>query len=209
MNRVELDLIDKSQDRYIIRYYDNTQKLYKALVLPINIYNKYKSSSVGDNPIVYKMKRQYDSDYINIVITKIKSLNYNDRNSYMKIEFSDSVLYIPDSKFIKIAKTYCFQTFVDIKLINGNGQVNYHNYRFLKNYDTRSKAIYFMDKFACRFPMFYKKWFIRDEVVYDIMDEALEIFNGSILYEHEYIFKCRDGNGTAVYTFTILSIEKG
>lgn len=206
MNTLLLDLIDKTQKGYIIRYYAMDNSKYGAIMLPIKIYEWYEYADISESN-TYNIRQTKESKYVKITITK-KLSPYNNL-CYMKINFSNNVLYIQDTEFGKMAKAYCFQTYIDIKVYDGNSRLNYHNYRFLKNYDTRSKAAYFMDKYAHKFSLLYNKWFISDEVTYNVINKALEPFNNNIIYEHEYIFRPKEGNGFAVYTFTIVSVEKG
>lgn len=201
MNRLILDLIDKTSNGYIVRYCTIDNMKYGVMYLPTKIYSWFNSAPI-ESSNTYKVK--YDTD---TKITVTKELLSN--NCYMKIEFADNVLYIPNSEFNKIAKSYCFQTFVDIKVLDDNGQLEYHDYKFLKNYDTRSKAVYFIDKFSEKFKLFYNKWFIHDKITYDIVNKALELFSNGLIYEHEYVFKNKYENGIVLYTFMIISVEKG
>lgn len=201
MKTLILDLIDKTPDRYIIRYCtgDNIP-LYGAMLLPMKIYNWYKSADISDTT-TYKMKSSGDTEY---TVTKLLLKN----RIHMKIEFSDYVIYIPDRKFIKIAKCFCYQVYINAKIFDSNGKLSYHKYKFLNNYDTKSKAVYFTDKFEYKFSSIYKKYLIKDTILYNSID-YLEVFHENIIYEHEYIFNNKDGNGVGSYTFTIISIQKG
>ena len=200
-----LDLIDKTPDKYIIKFSTIDGSNTGAILLPEKIYSWYKTAPVYGTTS-YECETKYGNSKIRI--TKYPQFKYNDKY-YMKINFMDFSMTIPDNKFIKLTKSYCFQSFIDIRILNGNGQVIESNYRFLKNYDTRSKAIYFIDKFANKFCDINKKWFLFDEVTFNIADKAMELFGGDLLYEHRYSFRCKDNNNIAVYTFIIISIEKG
>ena len=190
MNTLILDLIDKIPNGYLIRFYTKDNIDSGVMVIPTQAYDWFIKAPVSSSK-TYEL--EYKNGSTNITITKkIRSKSY-----CMKIEFMNNVLYIPNSEFNTTTKTFCFQTYIDIRAYDNNGQLEYSSYRFLKNYDTRSKAIYFIEKFAYRFTSLYKKWFIK------------ELFHGNIIYEHAYMFKAKDGNGTAIYTFTITSVEKG
>jgi len=204
MNKLILDLIDKTPYGHFIKYCTTSAiPLYGAIIMPTKIYNWYVNASVSDS-INYKMKIREDS-YIKIKLTKINNKGIN----HAEFGFNNNILSIPDNKFIKSSKAFNFQAFIDIKILDGNGRLISHNYRFLNNYDTRTKAIYFIDKFASRFAMLYKKWFINDIIMHNVLDVAFELFHSDVLYEHQYIFRNKNDNGTTIYTFSIISVEKG
>ena len=168
--------------------------------MPNNIYNWYKDANIYDSTS-YTLQSLLPPDIcMDVHVTKLQRS--------MKIKFGEDTVCVPDEEFIKIYKAFCFQTFLDIKLIDGNNQVYHHSYKFLKNYDTRSKAVYFMDKFAVKFSYFYRQWFIDCNAIYDGVSN-LEVFHVDVIYESEYIFRTKDNNGKAVYTFSIISVEKG
>ena len=200
MARLIVELIDKIPKGFIILCSDGLHTPEKSIMIPNNIYNWYKDADIYDSTS-YILKSLSSPDICTeVYVTKLQKS--------MKIKFGEDTVSVPDKEFIKIYKAFCFQTFLDIKLFDGNSRIYDHSYRFLKNYDTRSKAFYFIDKFAIKFAYFYKRWFIDCNAVYDGLSN-LEVFHGDVIYECEYKFKTRDGNGTAVYTFSIVSVEKG
>lgn len=208
MNKLELDLIDKVKGNYIIKYHTCRLDEYGTVILPISIYDWYNSAKLFEHESYTICNYEKNMD---IIITKEMAPDYykHPKRYRMKLEFNNNVLYISDSKFNNTNKSYCFQTFVDIRILDGASRLVFHDYRFLHNYDTRIKAKYYLNKFANNFSKFYKKYFIGCDVIYDSTLEALEVFHEDIMYEHGYIFKTNQPNETAIYTFRILSIEKG
>lgn len=207
MTALILELLDKIAKGYII--YCHSDSVSSSIIkeeyifLPNEFYKWYKLASVGD--CTYYRLEKSKCKYINITITKLISYH----NEYcMELEFDDCIVIIPDNKFNKETKFYCFQTFVDYKVFDGNSQLIDHGYKFLKNYDTRSKAFYYIDKFIFGFKKFYKEYFIIDKIEFNTVTKALELFHGDILYEQTLTFKNRDGNGVTTYTFMIVSVEK-
>lgn len=212
MNTLILDLIDRHHDGYIIQCNNIKLNKYHVLYLPMSIYNWYTNDAMPFESTTYSTKINKDDKYTDVTITKEMELNYNQLNPSgwrMKIEFKNNLLYISDNKFIKVSKSYCFQTFVDIKIFDGNSRLTHHNYKFLKNYDTKSKAVYFINKFAHRFSLIHKKYLKGNKVTFDIVLPSIVPFHSDIIYEHEYMYRTKDGNGTALYKFTIVVIEKG
>lgn len=203
MNKLILDFIDKNKNGYIIKYCDY-YGTGGAIFLPIKIYKWYVSAYENDSTT---FKINYLSKNINAKVSKIPTLN----NNNMKIKFDNNILYIPDYEFNKITKSYCFQIVIEISVYDEfNHRLIYHHYKFLKNYDTRSKAIYYMEKFVSGFIKFYNKWFIHDDITYDGDNIPLGPYHGDIIYEHECMFDCMHDDGVyAKYKFFILSIEKG
>lgn len=211
METLELDLIDKTRNGYIVRYCTRNLDKYGSIVIPNKIYNWY-INAIPFETNTYIAKRKNKEGETKITITKNPESNYNKFNKTgyrMKIEFNDNVIYVSDNKFNNTIKYYSFQILIDIKVLDGNGQLLYHKYKLLKNYDTRSKAVYYAGKYAYNFARIYKKYFIDDKVTYNVLSKKLEVFHEDIIYEHEYLFRTTDGNGISIYTFTILSIEKG
>lgn len=201
MNVLILDLIDKLPKRYIIRYCDGgVHPLYGIIQLPTRIYKWFKDADINSETS-FRLKPESTIHYI----TKIMAHN----KQYMKIQFSDNVLYIPDSKFSKIAKSYCYQVYIDCKVYNSAGQFMYHKYKFLNNYDTKSKAIYYTNKYKRKFSAIYKKLLMTDRVLYNGINSSLQVYHENMIYEHEYLFNNKNGDGTSSYTFTIISIQKG
>lgn len=204
MNKLILDFVDKTPIGYIIRYCTKgPNPVYGTIALPINIFNWYKSAKIFDS-IDYEIKNLNRSDLI--TVTKMAKLLTVDDCYYMHIKFNNNSLIVEDKHFDERIKSYCFQSVIFIECIDNNSNLIYNKCKFLKNYNTRSKAVYYTDKFAYRFKMFYHKYFISDEVTFDTSDKNIELIHEDTIYEHKYIFK--NDKCITIYTFNIIIIEK-
>lgn len=198
MEKLAFEFIDKIRAGYLIFYCSmNQNPEHECLLLPMSIYNWYIKAKENQSN-TFKFKKGYKNGVVTITKKSYKN------NNYMKLEFDNKYIHIPNSKFNKISKVYSFQAYIAINIYNGNGQLMCYNFRFLKSYNTRSKAIYFMEKFACRFASIYRKYFIDDNIS---GINNFELFQGDIIYEHNFIFREKYGNGTANYNFMIISVE--
>ena len=193
--KLMLELVDKVSDGYII-YYSSYNDVRNFIFLPSEIYKKLHNLK----GIEYEVK-------INDIIMRPTVLLEGDKYVF---EIGDDILSVPRIKLEnKKYKAYCFQAYIDIQVIDRYGQMIGHSYRFLKNYDTKFKARYYTDKFSFKFAKLFKQYFIRDEIVHDLTNQNNELFNNDIIFEHKYVFYNKEFNGTVVYSFNILSIEKG
>jgi hypothetical protein len=209
MNRLILDFVEKFSKGYIIHYIDYSSDYSKgSIFLPNKILNEYASAEIKSK-CKYKIRFLKRTKYedVSVTVTKINSPNKS-KERYIKLEFNDSVLYAPYKLLNKNTKSYCFQAFIDINIYDNNGLLLYRSYKFLKNYDTRSKAKYYIRKYAKRFGNIHKKWYINDTVEHDLTDDIIELFNGDMIYSHSYAFNCKNSNNIAIYTYTIMSIER-
>ena len=194
-----LDFVDKSKDDHItIKYCTRDNIAGGVIFLPMSAYEWYLSACVGSSS-AFKLIARNTTARISKVGTKYQDV-YK-----MKIEFDDGVLYIPEHKFNKSTKAYCFQNVIEVTVYE-NGIMTYHKYKFLKNYNTRSEAIYYLEKYVKRFIEYYEKELLEDEVVYG--DNGLLLYHGDIIYEHRAVFSTVN-LGYANYNCYIMSIEKG
>ena len=194
--KLMLELIDKVKDGYIIYYSDFTNRVRDFVFFPYIICDKLKTSK----------GMQYEVN-VNGKISRVTVLLNN--NKYI-FELGDDILSIPAIKFDNNKyKAYTFQTYINIQIMDSFDQVIGNSYRFLKNYDTKFKARYYTDKFSFKFANLYKKYFIGSEVVHDLINSNNELYNGDIVFEHNYLFHLKNFNGRVMYSFIIVSVEKG
>ena len=201
MSRLQVELVDKISKGYVVYFSDGINVLNgKNIIIPSEVYDYYDSKlDTGDvaNYTIHFTKG--DKEDINVSLTKY--------DKYMDVEFEDYSATIKHVNFKKTAKSYTFQTFVDIRTYNDQDEMVDYKYRFLDNYDTRSKAVFFMSKLTYRFTTLYKKWFIGGGVRYDAV-KNIEVFHGDTIYEEVYTFDNKNNDGITIYTFSVISVQK-
>lgn len=196
-----LEFIEKDPKYYIAKYcsYDGTK--FGIIIISFAVVEWFKSAAVGS-------KSNYDMTIgKNTTKVFVEKIANKKGNAYMKLSFNNDILYIPENKFPNIKyKKFCFQNFIERKIFNGNGQLEYHSYRFLGNYDIKNQALYDINKMGFKFAKMYKKYFMQDKILTDT-SRVLEPFHENIIYEHEYLFRTED-NGVSSYIFSVITIER-
>ena len=209
MERVILDFIDKCSKGYIVFYTNKNNTKRGNILIPYNIFKQSKNAKLWSSNAYTIHLTKSTKDDIKVTVQKVPFYRnrYPERYS-LKLVFNNKELYVPDSILDKKAKSYCFQTSVDIKVYDAIGQLVCSNYKLLKNYDTKSKAAYMINKFGNQFARLYDKWLITDKIGYDISNNIFELFHSDLIYEHEFMFKTKDGTGIAIYNFAVNTVEK-
>lgn len=207
MERVILDFVDKCNKGYIIFFTNRSNTEKGNILLPYTIVKQSKTANAwSSNSYTIHLTKNSKND-INVTVQKVPF--YSKQNGYsLKLVFNGKELYVPDKVLNKKAKLYCFQSSIDVKVYDNTGQLICTNYKLLKNYDTKSKAVYMTNKFGSLFAGLYDKWLITDKIGYDISNNLFELFHGDLIFEHEFIFKTKDSIGIAIYTFAVNIIEK-
>jgi hypothetical protein len=204
-----LDFVEKIPKGYILHYIDDENNNKSGILLPNDVFNEFTKAKIGSScKYTIHFPKKYGREDLEVRITKAPQYDKSKEVCYVKLEFDDNILYAAYGLFKKKAKPFCFQSIIDVKIYDMNGNILSNTYRFLKCYDTKSKAIYFTRKLAHRFSNLYKKYHIENKVVYDASNN-LDLVNGNIIYELECVFNSRIRSGIAVYTFTVLSVEAG
>lgn len=199
--RYYVDFVDKDHGDYIINCIceNHDGRFSQKLMITPEIYKWFVDAEIDDKAN-YKQKQK--NKISTIYLTKLSRNN----KIYLRAEFEDNVVDIEDIYFKKRAKIYRYQLAVDIKVFDGLGNLESYNYRFLKNYSTRSKACYYCDKIGHNFAKMYKKYFMYDQVSVNTIN-ALDLFQENLIYSHEYIFHRKNDPGTACWQFMIIQVE--
>lgn len=199
--RYYVDFIDKDHGDYIIKCVceKHDGKFWQTLMITSEIYKWFVNAKINDKAN-YKQKQKNQ-----IIIIYLTKLSKNGK-LILRAEFGDNVVDIDEIRFKKRAKVYRYQLAVDIKVFDGLNNFESYNYRFLKNYSTKSKACYYCDKIGHNFAKMYKKYFIDDQISVNTTD-TLDLFQENLIYSHEYIFNCKDNPGTAYWQFMIIQVE--
>jgi hypothetical protein len=202
-------LVDKEPGRYVIKYGDFEDKTFIGTIcFPEMFIERIESLQEGQK-FQYDMsmsKENSEAEIVSVGVEKIIST----RKIQYKFTVDYGSFYVDAYEFnnkLKI-KSYLFNTYVDIKVYNEFGIIVTNCCRFLKVYDTRFKAAYGISKFYKKFSKMYQKYIIEDAPAYDAVGGS-SLIHENIIFEKKIYFRARSGFGSALYTFTIITQEKG
>jgi len=131
------------------------------------------------------------------------------KNSYnIIIKYNYDEYIIPRHVIGQKAKCYCFQVVVDIMLMDGIDVIESKS-KSLKIFDTRMKALLYLQNFSGKFALFYKKYYISQHVDYYGIND-IRIGNNMVIYQLRILFSSQHNQMlTKIYRFNIVALERG
>ena len=184
------------------RFFSEDGMLSRDIVITDAMVEKFDSIKPGA-----KVKMKIDKS-----INKIDSIIYSkylcDDKEYMIIELEDT--YYKISRLLltkKKPKMMYFLVTVDVRHYNSIHIVEESYTKYLKIFDTKCKAYFYLENFVKEFSNFFSEYLVSNKIETNLLPNFTAV--PGILYDHLYIFKNDRIHGNTYYNFNITCIEKG